>query len=272
MTNGTITYQADNGVTVFDDTSGASTYGYQTLFRSSGLSANSTLSDWITFAGFDFYSLGAIRQRIKDKMWDSSFIKSDKAFDDWINEWKDEMTNAVISVNEDYSMGTVDIAFGTDGLGTISTADFSQPRRVWVSYNSVDTYQSRKMNINDPFPDQIFSQSQPRHAWRDDLTFQIFPAESGGTASLVFYRFGTTMVNDTDTLPQPMRPYTKSFVDYGVAQALYKDEKDARADRKLAEANVAKSTFVGNIVPRDKSGPTYIDIVDVVSGADGYIS
>ncbi|WP_460996725.1 hypothetical protein, partial [Staphylococcus aureus] len=72
------------------------------------LVVNSTESDWITSAGFSFYSLGALRQRAKDKLVNASFITDDSLFNDWANEWKDEMANAVIAVNEDYSMGTVD--------------------------------------------------------------------------------------------------------------------------------------------------------------------
>jgi hypothetical protein len=79
------------------------------------------------------------------------------------------------------------------------------------------------------------------------------------------------MVNETDILPLPMRPYTKSFVDYVTAQALYKDQQDDRADRRMAMANAAKRDFVKNIAPRDRSGPTMIDIVEPISGQDRII-
>jgi len=270
LTNGTITYQADSDVTIFDDTSGSSTYAYRTLFRSSGLSENSTLSDFITFAGFSFYSLGKIRERAKNKLWDASFL-TDDTIDEWVNEWKDEMVNEVIQTNEDYSIGTESIGFGTDGLGTITTADFSQLRRVWITYNGVDRFQSTKQNINDFLPNEIFSSSHPFHNFRGDDVVEVKPADSGGTVELTFYRFGTTMVNDTDELPLPMRPYTKSFTDYVVSQALYKDQKDQSADRRMVFANAAKKEFLLNLAPRDKSGPTSIDIVEPISGQDRII-
>lgn len=267
MTNGTVTYQADHDFTQFDDTSGSSTYGYRTYFRNSVLNQTTTESDWITSAGFSFYSLAKMRDRVKSKLWDSTFVDDD-TIDDWVNEWREELINAVINVNEDYTLGTENIAFGTNGLGTISTADFSQIRRVWVTYNGIDKYQSTKMNINDFYPDRVFSSTHPYHAFQGDSVLLVKPADSAGTAELVFYRFGNTLVNDTDELPVPMRTYTRSFVDYGVAQALYKDEKDTSADRKMAVLNGQKNDFVLNLGARDKTGPTMIDLVEPISGED----
>ena len=266
MTDGTITYQADRLFTEFDDTSGSSAYAYKTYFRNSVLNVTTTESDWQTLAGPTFYSLSSIRERTKDKLWDSTYIKDDKKIDDWTNEWKDELTNAVISVNEDYALGTSNVAFGTDGLGTISDTDFKQVRRVWVTYDGVNSYQSTKMNINDFTPNQVFSSTHPYHAWRGDAIFQVKPSDSTGTASLVSYRLGTTMKNDTDTLPIPMRGYTKSFVDYNLAQAFLKDGKLAEYQQKIVEAQAAKQQFVTELVPRDKTGPTMITLTEPISG------
>ena len=270
MTDGTVTIQADHDYTQFDDTSGTPTYAYRTYFRSSGLALNTIESDWITSGGFSFYSLAKIRQRVKDKLWDANFV-TDTMIDDWTNEWKDQMTNAVISVNEDYALGTVDVGFGTAGLGTITTADFNQVRRVWVTYNGVDVFQSTKQNVNDFIPDQTFSSAHPYHNFRGDNIIQINPPEQGGTAQLVFYRFGTTMVNDTDELPIPMRPYTQSFVDYGLAQAYAKDGKLNEFDRTMAAAVSTKFAFKNELTPRDKSGATYIDLKEEVTADDSYL-
>ena len=267
MTDGTIGIQADHSFTQFDDTSGSTSYAYRTYFRNSVLAVNSTESDWITPSGFSFYSLAKMRQRVKDKLWDAGYIKDDSTINDWINEWKDEMSNAVIKVNEDYALGTVDVAFGTNGLGTITTADFKQVRRFWV-LNSSGTFESKKMDVNGYFPNQTFSNTTPYHNWQGDSVFEVKPSDSSGTARLQFYRFGTTMVNDTDELPLPMRSYTKSFVDYGLAQACFLDEKLEQYDRKMTDAQRDKLSFVTEIVPHDASGPTYIDVVEDVGGDD----
>src|SRR3990167_3149476 len=140
MTNGTVEYQADaidpftsQSYTIFDDTSAASTDAYKTYFRSSSLAVNSNESDWITASGFNFYSLGKLRSRVREKLWKSDFV-SNEEINNWINEWKDEMTNNAVSVNEDYAIGTVNVAFGTAGLGTVTTADFKQPKKMEITY------------------------------------------------------------------------------------------------------------------------------------------
>lgn len=266
ITGGTTTYQADSDYTIYDDTSGASTDAYRTFFRSSGLSENSTESDWQTFGGPSFYSLAYLRERIKSKLFNADFIGPDSVIDDWINEYKDEMTNEVIQTNEDYALGTAEVSFGTDGLGTITTADFNQTRRVWVTYNGQDKFASQKKNINDFLPTEVFNSTQPQHYYLGDNVIGIKPAGNGGTADIIFYRFGTIMVNDTDELPLSMRPYTKGFVDYGVAQAKYKDNKMTAYRDKMSEASNVKEQFLRNVAPRDKSGPTIINIVESLTG------
>ena len=274
MTDGTVTitpdtwdYSNEVAFTQFDDTSAASTDAYRSRFRNSALAVQTAQSDWLTPTGFTFYSLARIRDRVKGKLWNSTFVADDQV-DDWINEWKDEMVTALISVNEDYALGTVDVGFGTAGLGTITTVDFKDVRRVWITTDGNNYYQSGKMNINDFTADETFSSTHPYHAWQGDTVFQVKPDGTSGTARLVFYRFGTQMVNETDELPQPLKPYTRSFVDYSLAQAFLKDNKPNEYRDKLAEATAAKGNFISEITARDKSGAEYIDIVEPISSED----
>lgn len=273
ISDGTITYQPDSwnlkdqeSYTIFDHTSGSASYGYRTRFRASVLSVTTDQSDWITFAGLNFYSLGKIRERAKGKLWDPTFL-DDTVIDDWVNECKDMMVNKVIQTNEDYALGTENIAFGTDGFGTITTADMSQVRRVWITTDGINDFQSTKMNINDYTPGRIFSSTHPYHAFRGDSVLEFHP-EGPGTAKLQFYRFGTTMVNDTDTLPLPMRAYTDIFVDYVVSQALFKDQKDKEGQQRLDKVLFSMNQFAQDMAPRDKSSSTLIDLVEPVSGED----
>src|SRR3990167_78514 len=270
MTDGTITYQADHSFTQFDDTSGSASYGYRVRFRNSVTGSQTSLSDWVLSPGFSFYSLAEIRQRSKDKMWDSTFIKDDLIWDRWTNEFKDKLTNAAIQVNEDYSLGTVDVGFGTDGLGTVTTGDFKQPRRVWVKYGGNDFVESTKQESNDDFPNITYVSTQPQHYWFGNDIIQVKPEESGGTARIMFYSQGTTMVNDTDELPRYMRGYTDGFVDYNLIQAQYKDGKMTMSEKKTAEMSLIRE-FTGQLTPRDKSGADRIEIVEAISGDDGLI-
>jgi len=270
MTDGTITYQADHSFTQFDDTSGSASYGYRVRFRNSVSGSQTSLSDWVLSPGFSFYSLAEIRQRSKDKMWDATFIQDDLVWDRWTNEFKDKLTNAAIQVNEDYSLGTVDVGFGTDGLGTVTTGDFKQPRRVWVKYGGNDFVESTKQESNDDFPNRTYVSTQPQHYWFGNDIIQVKPEESGGTARIMFYSQGTTMVNDTDELPRYMRGYTDGFVDYNLIQAQYKDGKMTMSEKKTAEMSLIRE-FTGQLTPRDKSGADRIEIVEAISGDDGLI-
>ena len=265
MTNGTVTYQSNSEFTIFDDTSGSASYAYRTIFRNSVLSSETTQSDWIVITP-SFYSLAVLRERTKEKLWNADFL-DDPIIDNWTNEFKDKLTNMAIQTNEDYSLGTVDVGFGTAGLGTVTTGDFKQPRRVWVTYDGTDFFQSTKMEANDDFPDRVYVSTHPYHYWFGNDIIQVNPTESGGTARIMFYRQGTTMVNDTDELPRFMRGYTDGFVEYNLIQAQYKDQKISLSEKKLSETTLINN-FIGQLVPRDKSSISYIDIAEAISGAD----
>ena len=266
MTDGTIAYQSDSLYTIFDDTSGSVSYGYRARFRNSVLGTNTILSDWLTSIGFPFYSLSSVRTRTKEKLWNADFL-SDGVVDNWTNEFKDKLTNAAIQSNEDYSLGTVDVGFGTAGLGTVTTTDFKQPRRVWVTYNGSDFHQSTKMDANDDLPDRVYVSTRPYHYWFGNDVIQVKPEESGGTARIMFYRQGTPMQNDTDELPFFMRGYTDGFVEYNLIQAQYKDQKISFTEKKGLEQTLI-TDFVNQLTPRDKSGAEMIDVVESIQGDD----
>lgn len=264
IASGTITYKSDSIYTIFDHTAGSSTLGYQVYLQNSVTAGTSAISDWLMPAGYSFYSLEGVRRRGMDKIWNADFVSKEVATD-WVNECKEIMVNAAIQVNEDYALGTESVAFGTNGLGTITTADFSQVRRVWVTYNGVDKYQSTKMEFNSFTPTQFFSSAHPYHAFQGDNTLLVKPSDNG-TAEVSFYRFGTTMVNDTDLLPVPMRPYTNIFTEYFKAQALFKDEKFTEAENTMVRINGMVGNFVQSLASRDKSGPTMVEMVETVTG------
>lgn len=265
LAGGTVTYQADHEYTQFDDVNGTTTHAWRTFFRNSALSVNSTESDWITSSGFSFYSLANMRQRAKDKLWDAGYIKDDLTIDSWFNELKDDWVTSLTVLNESYALGTANVAFGTNGLGTIITADFTQTKQFWVTYDGITDFKSTKISLSDVSPHAVYNSTLPRHAWRGDSVFEMLPAESGGTAKIVFARFGTTMVNDTDELPLPLRPYTKAFVNYALAQALFKDDKDQKYALKMQEVAQDKQMFLSQLGGRDNSGPKTIHIVEPIS-------
>jgi hypothetical protein len=270
ITDGTINIQPDQEFTIFDDTSGTPTYAYKTMFRNSVLTVNSIESDWITSTGYSQYSLAKMRQRIKDKLWDASFV-TDEQVNDWINEYQELMRNEAIQVNEDYALGTTSVAYGTAGTAAITATDFKQLRRVWVTTNGVDTYAATKMEANEFVPNQTFNETHPYFYMFGENIIGIAPSDSAGTASLTYYSLGTILANDTDELPVSMRGYTKGFVDYGLAMAYYKDNKNGEGKEREQSAKQVIETFKRQIAPRNKTGPTMIRLVDTVSGEDDTI-
>ena len=270
MTDGTVNITPDSLYTIFDDTSAASTYAYKTAFKNSVTGDVSADSDWITPSGFSFYSLSSIRTRIKNKLRNSNFIGGagtdiDDVIDEWINEWLETMNNSAIKVNKDYSLGTVDVAFGTSGLGTITTGNFKEVRKFWVTYDGVNYVNASKMDNTSFFPTEIFNETHPYYFWQGDNVFGVKPEQSGGTARLVYYKIQTPLSNETDELPVSMRSYSKSFVDYGLAQASYLDGKDEIGKLREGAALAQKADFLTEITPRSFTGVTYLDIAETTS-------
>ena len=60
------------------------------------------------------------------------------------NEWLETLTGEAVKVNKDYLIGTVDIAHGTDGLGTVTSSDFVEVRRVWYTTDGENFYKAAK--------------------------------------------------------------------------------------------------------------------------------
>lgn len=268
ITSGTITITPDSLYTQFDDTSGSTSYAYKTFFRNSLLAVNSTESDWITSAGFSQYSLAKLRQRERDKLWNSNFV-TDDMLTDWNNEWLEKMANTAISVNEDYLLNTATIAYsGTVDLGTITATDFKQVRRVWYTEDGVNTYQATKMELTSYFPQQVFSNTHPFFYMKGDTAIGRRPNTSSGTFTIDYYAFPAVLSNDADNLPNSLRTYTKSFVDYCVAQSYAKDGKSQEFQAKMQEAMMELDRFKRESSPRNKTGPTYIDIVEDIGATD----
>ncbi len=266
---GTVTITPDSTFTQYDDTTGASTYAYKTYFRNSVTAGTSTESDWITPAGFSFYSLAKMRDRVKRKLFDSGYIKDDQTIDDWLNEWLEVLNGAAIKVNKDYLLGTVDVGISsTTGLGTITNADFKEIRRVDFTTDGVSYFMATKMDRTGFLTSQTFNAAHPYYFYEGDTTIGMRPYATPGTARLVYYKVATNLVNDADELPVSMHLYTKSFVDWAVAQALWVDGKDDRANKREQMAYAERDRFISEITPRSMSGAVMIDLVEPTSGGD----
>jgi hypothetical protein len=256
----------DSDFTQYDDTSGASTYAYKAAWYNSVSDGTSTYSDWLTPSGYDFYSLSSIKQRVKDKLLNAGFIGDDSVLKDWINEYMEILTNKVIDVNQDYNLGSTNVAFSsTNELGTITESDFKQVRRAWYTEGAGAVYTMTKMESITPRPNQVFNEVTPYFYMYDNNVMARWPHDTAGTANVLYYRLTPVLVNETDALPTPMRGYTKGFVDYALAQAYRKDSKESLAATMEASAMAHADRFMKEMTPRTKTGSGYIDIVETVS-------
>jgi len=269
LTNGTVSLQADSIYTQFDDTSGSASYAYKTKFFNSVSLQESEESDWILPAGPSQYSLYKMRQRVRDKLFNSGVVE-DYQINDWINEWKDEMTNTAIKVNKDYACGTTQVVFNANQeSGTITNSDFKTIRRIWW-VSGGGTYPMQRIDQIDYRPEEIFTETRPAFYYQGDNTIGHRPFDVAGTCQIVYYKLNTNLENDLDELPVPMRGYSKSFVDYALYNALMKDKQEANADRYHTSAETAKQNFLNEITPRHENSPEYVKTVDPISDDESY--
>lgn len=269
MTNGTVNTTPDQEFTLFDDTSGVSTYAYKVSLYNSVLTTESADSDWILPSGYTFYSFAKVKERIRTRLFSSNFLKDDDSqLDSWVNEWLEVMNNTAIDVNEDYSIGTADVTYGTAGLGTISSSDFKEIRKMDITTDGVNFYRATKLHTNEWFTNTTYIETHPYYSLEGDNVFRKLPYGTSGTARLAYYKMQSPLVNDADELPISMKPYTKSFVDYSLAQAYYLDNNANMGDRFMGFANSEMTKFKSQIAPRSMSGPQTIMFTDVTSGED----
>lgn len=269
ITDGTIDIQADNPFTQFDHSAGAATYAYKTAYLNSVGSAVSDDSAWILPAGNSQYSLSRLRQRVRDKLFNSEFVEDD-TLNDWINEWKDELTNTAIKVNKAYAIGTTSLSFAASTqMGTITDTDFKTINRIWFS-DGTASVPVGQIDLNDYHPDDIFSTNRPKFFYYGDNVIGRLPYDQATTATITYSKLNSNLSDDDDELPFPMRGYTKSFIDYCNSLSYYKDNKKTLGDKFGDKAEISRLQFEREITPRHETGPKYITSVEVLSEDDGY--
>lgn len=265
LSNGTVSITPDSKYTTFYDSSGADSYYYKVAPYNSVLDVEGVESDWLSASGYAFYSLKRVRDRIKNKL-HSTFIKDNGVFDEWINEWLETMNNSAVDVNKDYSLSSENVAVGTSGLGTITSADYKDVRKVEFTTDGVNYGTATRININDFDMYNVYSTDNPCFYFADDDVIGIKPDDAAGTARVHYYHGISVLSNDTDSLPVVMRPYTKSFVDYGKAQASYLDKDLEAGDRFMSFANGDMKKFIKEITPRHKTGTKYVKLDSPIDG------
>lgn len=262
----TVSITPNSEFTEYEDASGVSTYAYKTAFYNSVTGDTSTDSDWFIPGGPTFYSLQKLRSRVKNRLYNADYIKSDDVIDEWINEWLEEMNNAAIKVNKDYLLGTTSLSFGTSGLGTITAQDFMYPRKIEITTDGANYTPTTLIPVNEYSDGDYFSPNQPRHSWKGDTVLQFLPTGVAGTARIIYSKGEAVLTTDSSELPFPMRACTRSFVNYALHCAYENDQKDDLSNSNYTKAQKIKADFINEIIPRDQTGPHTIMLTESLSG------
>ena len=265
---GTVNITPDGQYTNYNDANGAATYAYYTQWYNSLSGDLSGSSSIFVPGGPTFYSLQSLRQRVKDKLYSSGYIRDDSLITSWINEAYELMTNAAINVNQNYLLGTNQFSFGTSGLGTVTDSFFKRPIKMEVTYDNVTFIPSTKIEPRNYSELDFYDINAPRHAWLGETTFQILPHQQVGTVKMTYAQRFSPLVNDSDELTQTLKAYTTAFVEYAVATAYGNDQKDADYQIHYQNFEKAKADFIEEITPRDMTGAQMIDIAESLSGGD----
>lgn len=268
LTDGTVSITPDNPFTSFDDTTASTGYAYKVCYRNSVTAEVSSDSDWLTTDGFSFYSKSKMKERVKGRLFSTKFFNNndDSVIDTWLNEWMEDMTNTAVAVNKDYLLGTVDVAHGTNGLGTITSAGYIDVRSVWFTTDGASFFKGTKKDVNDIEPNTVYNAAHPYYYFLGDNVIGKLPDSTAGTMRLTFYNRPSLLIDDADEIPVSMRSYTNSFVDYAVSQAYYLDGQVELGDRYSQKAEVARGNFRVEISPRNKTGIEMMDITDAITG------
>lgn len=266
----TVSITPDSFYTEYNDSSGAATYAYQTQFYNTVSGDISGTSSWFVPGGPTAYSLQRMRARVKHDLYSASYIRDDTTIDDWINEWLEVMTNSVIKINQGYAIGTANYAFALSGtpsmaLGTVTDILFRNPNKLEVTFNGVSFVNSTEIALNNFSSTDIFSSNSPRHYWMGDTVFGILPATAGTVRMTNSLRY-TPLANDADELPQVMKGYTPSFIEYCLYKAYSLDQKDGPAESHWTKALTYQNAFISEITPRDKTGIKMISMDEGLSG------
>lgn len=260
LTGGTIDISADNLYTQFDDTTGSTTYAYKTQYYNPDLALLSNDSPWITFEGPSRYSLYGLRKSVRRKIRNIPGIE-DEDIDGYLGDFLDTMRNAAASVNEDFGLGTISLSVGP-GTTTyeITEDDYRFPVRVWVIDSGTTNYNHIFTSEVNPNKNYAYD---PRYSLPGDNAIQFHPdIQNSGTAQIVYSKTDTSLEDDDDLLPSPFRPYRLAFIDYAHSQILMDDGKESLGKEKERLAYAQVEQFKREISPRQRSGPSQVEIVE----------
>jgi hypothetical protein len=257
---GTTSITPDQIYTQFEDTTSQPGYAYKTAFYNSALDVYSLDSNWITSSGYSIYSRGGLRTSVRSRIKNIPGIEDDD-INSFFDDYMEMMRNAAFQVNEDYGLGTLNIAVGAGTQEYAITDDLHRsPARVWM-INGAGTvpYHFIPMSQIDPNMDYSWD---PRFYMSGDDTVGFLPIPTlAGTAQIIQNEVDSELTSDDQELPRPMKQYRTGFINYACSLCYRQDGKDQLAEvREKAALNMIE-LFKKEISPRQTMENEQVNMV-----------
>ncbi len=248
---GTVTITPDQPFTQFEDTTAIDGYAYKTAWYNSALDIYSADSNWITTSGYSPYSRAGLRAAVRKRIKNIPGIEDDD-INLFLNEYMEIMRNAAVQVNEDYGLGTLNIAVGAGTQEyTVTDELYRSPVRVWmINGNGTVTYYPTPVSEIQPTTDYSWS---PRFYMPGDNVIGFLPTpQQSGTAQIIQNQLDERLDSDDQEIPRPMKSYVTGFVDYATAICYRQDGKDTLAESRERTAMAKVELFKSEINPRQR--------------------
>lgn len=207
----------------FIDTAAVNPYSYQLSYYNSTNSSESDKSDEIPFAGFSFYTLKSLQDRVLTLFGDTQEqLLSRSVITDWINEANEDLQYMVMGGDSPYYLNSAVIQ--VNGTLNYNIASYSMEHiyLIEISYDGI--------NYNDTVNPLDFrfntTGEQGAYGWRlAGQSITIAPLLLAGSIRIWYGTLPVMLVNQGDTLQDPFKAHTRMYVNYALMRANEKDRK-----------------------------------------------
>lgn len=238
----------DEPYTSYVDSSVAPNTYYKIAYYNSYTSTESDKSPAVSIGGFPKDSLISITERCLKQFGDTKEkILHREEIEEWANQAKDDLCNAVAETNEKYFSELL-IGVISNGDTTITLPDtVKKIQKVSIKYAG-EHIEAAPINIQNIDDDDRYSQYSPVYAF-NNYKLEVRP---GATADDTEYKIRieanqNDLVDDNDRLPYVLRPYSHVVDLYVLAMAFRSDNEHNVGRNYMQDYEVKKDEMLEQI-------------------------
>ena len=257
--------QPDQPETIYEDTSGASTYYYKITYYNATTAVASGYSGALLATGYSTYALKSLQDEVLKLYPDRTgrYLKRPD-ITSWINDRYLSIQSSLKELNQGYfvkdNTASPDaLAASTKGY-TLPT-DFSNLIRLEVAYDSTNYYRATFLDEREDEPTTTHSQNAPVYDFEDNK-FNLRPVPSGVGTYKIWYSYWDELENLGDELNAAVRPFKAVFVWHALAMACYAGGKEDRGDRFMKRADNLETRLINRMGRRTQDGTRQVVISD----------